>query len=131
MKTLEQIEKAALLERLIAMRFRAESAADSLGIGRTTFYRKLKAWGLVAPMRCSIADRRGILAEWKLRIMAALDEIQEPRCACDCCCEEPDYGPVTPPAPGTKEHDLQQVYAKAIKDELNGNGRLSRFLRNF
>lgn len=77
MKTLEQIEKAALLERLIAMRFRAEVAADSLGIGRTTFYRKLKSWGLVAPMRCSIADRRGILAEWKLRVMAELTELED------------------------------------------------------
>ena len=77
MKTLEQIEKAALLDRLIAVGWRPERAADSLNIGRTTFYRKLKAWGLTPPLGCSLAVRRGVIAEWKLRAMHELTELED------------------------------------------------------
>ena len=54
-------------------------------------------------------------------------------CPCDGCIdcgaedESWDITPVAPPAPGTMDYDLQQIYCKAIKEELNNRAPLGLF----
>jgi len=65
--TLAEIEKKAILERLVLLDYHIQRAADSLGMGKTTLYRRLKDWGLGPPQ----LQRNPPLADyqqWKLQV---------------------------------------------------------------
>jgi len=50
MKPLAEVLKATILEALVESGYSVERAAKGLDVSRSTMYRKLRRWGLCAPM---------------------------------------------------------------------------------